>query len=96
MRSLFERLVQNVLIKGRMSLNRAFDGDTVIVEMLPESQWEAPSSRLPTAKGQQEGTQEGGDATIAPVRSHRMPAALPQRCRHSPAGSDSIPTTVTR
>jgi hypothetical protein len=28
-------------------MNRAFDGDSVAVEILPESEWERPSSRLP-------------------------------------------------
>ncbi|KAL7049702.1 hypothetical protein ACKWTF_003826 [Chironomus riparius] len=32
-----------VLIQGRESLNRAIDGDTVCVEVLPESDWSSPS-----------------------------------------------------
>lgn len=31
-------------------MNRAFDGDVVAVEMLPEGHWEAPSSKLPSSR----------------------------------------------
>lgn len=34
----------NVLIQGRASLNRAIDGDTVAVELLPKEEWVAPSN----------------------------------------------------
>ncbi|CCD26529.1 exosome catalytic subunit DIS3 NDAI_0H03560 [Naumovozyma dairenensis CBS 421] len=33
-----------VLIVGQKNLNRAFNGDQVIVELLPESEWKAPST----------------------------------------------------
>ncbi|EDO17852.1 hypothetical protein Kpol_1043p42 [Vanderwaltozyma polyspora DSM 70294] len=33
-----------VLVVGQKNLNRAFNGDQVIVELLPESQWKAPST----------------------------------------------------
>lgn len=32
-----------ILLQGRLSLNRAVDGDIVAVELLPEDQWSAPS-----------------------------------------------------
>ena len=35
-----------VLLQGRESLNRAMDGDSVVIELLPVNQWRAPSSRL--------------------------------------------------
>nr|XP_040228737.2 exosome complex exonuclease RRP44 [Anopheles coluzzii] len=38
-----EGIEKAVLIQGRMNLNRAVDGDTVAIEMLPESEWKAPS-----------------------------------------------------
>ena len=38
--------MQNILIKGKESMNRAFDGDVVVVELLPQSQWAAPGNRL--------------------------------------------------
>lgn len=33
-----------VLIVGQKNLNRAFNGDQVVVELLPKSEWKAPSS----------------------------------------------------
>ena len=34
---------KQVLIQGREALNRAIDGDTVCLEVLPESEWSSPS-----------------------------------------------------
>ena len=39
-------LKQTVQIIGFANLNRATDGDTVAVQILPEDQWEAPSDRI--------------------------------------------------
>lgn len=33
----------SVLVQGRTGLNRAVDGDIVVVQLLPESEWSAPS-----------------------------------------------------
>ncbi|CCH61001.1 hypothetical protein TBLA_0D05070 [Henningerozyma blattae CBS 6284] len=33
-----------VLVVGQKNLNRAFNGDQVVVELLPQSEWKAPSS----------------------------------------------------
>ncbi|CCF57444.1 hypothetical protein KAFR_0C04530 [Kazachstania africana CBS 2517] len=38
------RFSKPVLIVGQENLNRAFNGDQVIVELLPQSEWKAPSS----------------------------------------------------
>lgn len=35
-----------MLILGRKNLNRGFDGDTVVVELLPKSQWKYPVSEV--------------------------------------------------
>lgn len=35
---------KDVLLQGRASLNRAIDGDSVVIEILPESEWKAPSN----------------------------------------------------
>eukprot|EP00892_Ulva_mutabilis_P007742 jgi/Ulvmu1/533/UM001_0541.1 len=74
---------QNVLIKGKMAMNRAFNGDTVVVELLPESQWEAPSSKLPgQAKGKSQDEVGAAEATIAqeldapPPASGRTPCGV--------------------
>lgn len=62
------RGAQNVLIKGKMAMNRAFNGDTVVVEVLPESDWEAPSSKLPGhGKGKAQDDVGAAEAQIAQV-----------------------------
>ncbi|KAL1838003.1 hypothetical protein VTJ49DRAFT_3151 [Mycothermus thermophilus] len=35
-----------LLILGRENINRAIDGDVVVVEVLPKDQWKAPSTRV--------------------------------------------------
>lgn len=37
----------DIFISGRADMNRAMEGDTVVVELLPEAQWRRPSARLP-------------------------------------------------
>eukprot|EP00775_Hariotina_reticulata_P011972 gene11972-12115_t len=44
-----EAVGQDILISGRVDMNRAIDGDIVAVELLPESHWKGPSKVLPTA-----------------------------------------------
>lgn len=34
------------MVQGREGLNRAIDGDTVAIELLPEDQWSAPSDMI--------------------------------------------------
>ena len=48
---------QSILIKGKENMNRAFDGDVVVVKMLPEKDWEAPGSRL---RRESTAAEEGG------------------------------------
>ncbi|KAF5828225.1 hypothetical protein DUNSADRAFT_18006 [Dunaliella salina] len=50
---------QDILLAGRSHMNRAMDGDIVAVELLPESEWRGPSSKLP---GQGKATGGGSDA----------------------------------
>jgi len=40
---------EDILIRGRIDMNRAMEGDVVTIELLPEEQWGAPSSRLPSS-----------------------------------------------
>eukprot|EP00879_Flechtneria_rotunda_P021039 GHRR01022163.1.p1 GENE.GHRR01022163.1~~GHRR01022163.1.p1 ORF type:complete len:742 (+),score=218.81 GHRR01022163.1:116-2341(+) len=72
-----EAVGRDILISGRIDMNRAIDGDIVVVELLPESQWKAPSRVLPRAatkqsKGNQllnnadDGSTDEADADIAP------------------------------
>ena len=69
-----ESVGQDILISGRVDMNRALDGDSVVVELLPESQWRAPAKSLPTgaaAKAGDDGEGEEDDAEgghIAQVR----------------------------
>lgn len=48
---MFKRFLQKfiysylqIFIQGRASLNRAIDGDTVAIEILPKNEWKAPSN----------------------------------------------------
>ena len=38
--------VVSVLVLGTSCMNRAFDGDSVVIELLPRSRWRAPSQRM--------------------------------------------------
>ncbi|WPT12794.1 Exosome complex exonuclease RRP44-like protein A [Picochlorum sp. SENEW3] len=38
---------QDILIRNKLDMNRAMDGDIVAVELLPEDKWKAPCSKLP-------------------------------------------------
>ena len=35
-----------ILLVGRINMNRAVDGDVVAVELLPESDWKAPTDEV--------------------------------------------------
>ena len=39
-----------ILIKGELAMNRAFDGDIVAVRLLPREQWQGPDERIPGGK----------------------------------------------
>jgi exosome complex exonuclease DIS3/RRP44 len=38
--------VKPVLLVGRQNMNRATDGDVVVVELFPESEWKAPTDEV--------------------------------------------------
>ncbi|GIL78962.1 hypothetical protein Vretifemale_8329 [Volvox reticuliferus] len=44
-----ESVDTDILLSGRVDMNRAIDGDVVAVELLPEGQWRGPSAKLPGA-----------------------------------------------
>lgn len=48
-----ESIGQDILIRNRIDMNRAMDGDIVAVEVLPEDKWKAPSSMLPAGEGEE-------------------------------------------
>ena len=41
-----ESIGDEIVIHGRTNMNRAFDGDIVVVELLPQDQWHAEKSRI--------------------------------------------------
>lgn len=55
----------DILIKGRAAINRAFDGDVVAVELLPPSSWTPPSARLPAREANKGAGDENADADDA-------------------------------
>lgn len=64
-----ESVGQDILISGRIDMNRAMEGDVVAVELLPEEQWRGPSNKLPSAgsaAGGEEGAAGGEEAQEAP------------------------------
>ena len=50
----------DILIDGREHLNRAVDGDIVAVELLPESEWKRPGTRIGGEGSAEEGESTGG------------------------------------
>lgn len=54
-----------LVILGRDNINRAVDGDVVVVEVLPQDQWKAPSSKIieeeNITKNENADADEGGD-----------------------------------
>ncbi|KAL4433106.1 hypothetical protein ABPG77_006533 [Micractinium sp. CCAP 211/92] len=54
-----ESVGQDILISGRVDMNRAMEGDVVAVELLPQEQWRGPSNKLPTAKAASDGAGPG-------------------------------------
>jgi exosome complex exonuclease DIS3/RRP44 len=49
----------DIMIVGRTDMNRAMDGDVVAVELLPESEWRAPGTKLAKARGGAQRFREG-------------------------------------
>jgi exosome complex exonuclease DIS3/RRP44 len=76
----------SVLVSGRDAINRAMEGDTVVLELLPQKQWRQPSTRLvmhaPTA-AVEEAEVAAAEAATALVSVHRpltspAPPTLPR------------------
>ncbi|KAK9823835.1 hypothetical protein WJX72_005833 [[Myrmecia] bisecta] len=44
-----ESVGEDILISGRVAMNRAIEGDAVAIELLPEAEWRAASATLPKA-----------------------------------------------
>lgn len=56
-----------LLILGRQSLNRAFSGDQVVVELLPKDKWKTPSTSVIESEdlAANEGGEESGDTVMS-------------------------------
>ncbi|XP_063241362.1 exosome complex exonuclease RRP44 isoform X2 [Bacillus rossius redtenbacheri] len=68
-----------VLVQGREGLNRAVDGDTVALEMLPEDQWAAPSEIVLVDEGDDPGDVLEEEPSPAPEETK-------QRAERQPTG----------
>lgn len=78
-----ESVGQDILILGRIAMNRAMDGDVVAVELLPEAEWQAPSAQLPSkaaaggdpehAGDEGEAGEDGGDEEGAHIAAQVAP-----------------------
>jgi exosome complex exonuclease DIS3/RRP44 len=59
---------KSLLVLGRENINRAVQGDVVVVEVLPEDQWKAPSSKIieeETLNKNDNAEAEDGEAVVA-------------------------------
>ncbi|KAI1334795.1 mitotic control protein dis3 [Xylariaceae sp. FL0016] len=63
---------KNLLILGRDNINRAVDGDVVVVEVLPQDQWKEPSTKIieeeALTKNENADNEEGGDSVTEKER----------------------------
>ena len=83
---------RDILIPTLPSRNRAFDGDVVAVELLPQEDWVAPSSRLPSKKA--EGGGGGGDADAAADADDTGATLPPVAADPGDHGADTASTTA--
>jgi exosome complex exonuclease DIS3/RRP44 len=81
----------SVLVSGRDAINRAMEGDTVVIELLPLDQWRRPSSSLivqaDTAAAEEvevsaaEASVREGSWIIIPCSKHSISALVRASCR---------------
>jgi exosome complex exonuclease DIS3/RRP44 len=82
----------SVLIIGREAMNRATEGDTVVIELLPQAQWKQPSTRiaLPPLQGEDVAASEREAIGTAPASAAGPPStALSQRALASAASTSA-------
>ena len=53
-----------VFVQGMLSLNRAVDGDTVAIEMLPKEEWSCPSSLVLVDREDQQKEEDDLDDSV--------------------------------
>ncbi|KAK4261621.1 hypothetical protein QN277_004589 [Acacia crassicarpa] len=71
-----ESIGDEIIIYGRTNMNRAFDGDIVAVELLPQDQWQEEKS-LSIACDEDEDEDE--DVHLAPSSADDAPRTIPQQ-----------------
>lgn len=72
-----ESIGDEIIIYGRSNMNRAFDGDIVAVELLPQDQWKEEKSL--SIAGEEDGD-EDEDVHLAPNSADVAPRTIPQQC----------------
>ncbi|XP_027347778.1 exosome complex exonuclease RRP44 homolog A isoform X1 [Abrus precatorius] len=71
-----ESIGDEIIIYGRSNMNRAFDGDIVAVELLPQDQWQEASS---LSIAGEEDEDEDEDVHLAPNSADDAPRTMPQQ-----------------
>ncbi|XP_047182659.1 exosome complex exonuclease RRP44 homolog A-like [Vigna umbellata] len=72
-----ESIGDEIVIYGRSNMNRAFDGDIVAAELLPQDQWQEVSSL--SIAGEAEDENEDEDVHLAPNSADVAPRTIPQQ-----------------
>ncbi|GAU42819.1 hypothetical protein TSUD_185770 [Trifolium subterraneum] len=71
-----ESIGDEIIIYGRSNMNRAFDGDIVAVELLPQDQWQGEKS---LSIAGEEDEDEDEEVHLAPNSSDVAPRTIPQQ-----------------
>ncbi|XP_068344554.1 exosome complex exonuclease RRP44 homolog A-like [Pyrus communis] len=81
-----ESIGDEIIIYGRTNMNRAFDGDIVAVELLPQDQWQEKSIALADEENEEEedvhlvpGSADDAPRTTAPHGSAGVTESVPNR-----------------
>ncbi|KAI4327860.1 hypothetical protein L6164_020272 [Bauhinia variegata] len=73
-----ESIGDEIIIYGRVNMNRAFDGDIVAVELLPQDQWHEEKSL--SIAGEEEEEEEGEEEVhLVPSSADDAPRTVPQQ-----------------
>jgi exosome complex exonuclease DIS3/RRP44 len=82
-----------MLVLGRENINRGFHGDTVIIELLPQSQWKYPSSKI--VEEEIIGKTEGADNEPDKIETDEERKALVEQARSAQSSSSENKTMPT-
>ena len=86
----------DILVVGRSAMNRAVDGDVVAVRLLPESEWRAPSAKIPSSSGDEDAALVTGKLAPATAEEDEENEGGATNAAAAAAGSASgkVPTGV--